>query len=487
MIVLYNPLATKPRNRRFPLSVLSIAAMLEGREEYAIVDGNLDPNPKKTLIALMEEKPVELLAVTVMPGPQTKSVVQTLPELRQRVPQIPTVWGGYFPTNYTEAALNASYVDFVVRGQGEDTFCELLSAIRGERSLDSIAGLSYKDRDGKHFHNPERPLKSPGLFPWFPYHRLAVEKYLLPTYLGKRTAVHQASIGCPYSCNFCGVTTFSGSREKVEPPERTAAILRHLVEKYQVDAMQFYDNNFFLREDDARELAERLAPLKLRWWCEARIDALLRYSDATLRAIRRAGLVMVYVGAESGSDWVLKEMKKQLRAEQILDFAARIREFDIIPELSFCLGNPKAPKEDTEECLAFIRKAKRLNPEAEIIVNTYTPVPQRDGMYGGVEDQVQFPTTPEEWATDRWQRFTTQKDPGAPWLMPRTKCLIDNFDMVITSRWPTVQDIRLPRWGRWLLKLLSDWRYRFRVYSFPIELRWMQRYFKLRKPKEESL
>jgi len=487
MIVLYNPLATKPRNRRFPLSVLSIAAMLEGREEYAIVDGNLDPNPKKTLIALMEEKPVELLAVTVMPGPQTKSVVQTLPELRQRFPQIPTVWGGYFPTNYTEAALNASYVDFVVRGQGEDTFCELLSAIRGERSLDSIAGLSYKDRDGKHFHNPERPLKSPGLFPWFPYHRLAVGKYLLPTYLGKRTAVHQASIGCPYSCNFCGVTTFSGSREKVEPPERTAAILRHLVEKYQVDAMQFYDNNFFLREDDARELAERLAPLKLRWWCEARIDALLRYSDATLRAIRRAGLVMVYVGAESGSDWVLKEMKKQLRAEQILDFAARIREFDIIPELSFCLGNPKAPKEDTEECLAFIRKAKRLNPEAEIIVNTYTPVPQRDGMYGGVEDQVQFPTTPEEWATDRWQRFTTQKDPGAPWLMPRTKCLIDNFDMVITSRWPTVQDIRLPRWGRWLLKLLSDWRYRFRVYSFPIELRWMQRYFKLRKPKEESL
>ena len=73
-------------------------------------------------------------------------------------------------------------------------------------------------------------MKSPGEFPWFPYHRLPVEKYLLPTYLGKRTAVHQASIGCPYSCNFCGVTTFSGSREKMEPPERTAAILQHLVD-----------------------------------------------------------------------------------------------------------------------------------------------------------------------------------------------------------------------------------------------------------------
>jgi radical SAM superfamily enzyme YgiQ (UPF0313 family) len=487
MIVLYNPKATRPGNRRFPLSVLSIAAILEGREEYEIVDGNLDPNPQRTLTTLMREMPVELLAVTVMPGPQTRSVVETLPELRQGFPHIPTVWGGYFPTNYTEAALNAPYVDFAVRGQGEDTFLELLSALRAERGLEGIRGLSYKDATGKHIHNPERPLKSPGEFPWFPYHRLPVEKYLLPTYLGQRTAVHQASIGCPYSCNFCGVATFSGSREKMEPPERTAAILQHLVDKYRADAVQFYDNNFFLREDDARELADRIQPLKLRWWCEARIDAMLRYSDATLEAIRRAGLTMVYVGAESGSDWVLKEMKKQLKAEQILEFAARIRKFGIIPELSFCMGNPKAPERDTQECLAFIRKAKRLNPEAEIIVNTYTPVPQREGMYGSVEDQVQFPATPEEWATDRWQRFTTQKDPAAPWLRPPTKRLIDNFELVVTSRWPTMQDIRLPRWGRWLLKLLSDWRYRLRFYSFPFELRWTQRYFKLRKPKEESL
>ena len=77
MIVLYNPKVTRPPNRRFPLSILSLAAMLEGREEYALVDGNLDPNPKDTLAALLREKPVELLASTVMPGPQTKSAVET--------------------------------------------------------------------------------------------------------------------------------------------------------------------------------------------------------------------------------------------------------------------------------------------------------------------------------------------------------------------------------------------------------------------------
>ena len=100
-----------------------------------------------------------------------------------------------------------------------------------------------------------------------------------------------------------------GSLEKMESPARTEAILRELVQRYGIDSVQFYDNNFFLQEDHTREQMERLAPLGLKWWCEARIDLLLRYSDATLEAIRRAGCTMIFFGAESGSDWVLQEMR----------------------------------------------------------------------------------------------------------------------------------------------------------------------------------
>ena len=88
----------------------------------------------------------------------------------------------------------------------------------------------------------------------------------------------------------------------MEPPARTEQMLRHLVEQYGVDAVQFYDNNFFLREDHARELADRLAPLKTRWWCEGRTDILAKYSDATYEALRRAGCTMIFFGAESGSN-----------------------------------------------------------------------------------------------------------------------------------------------------------------------------------------
>lgn len=487
MILFYNPKSTRPKNRRFPLSILAVAAVVEGKEDYAIVDGNLDPYPTETLLSIIRERNVEMLAVTVMPGPQTVGAVASCREIRAQYPNLPIVWGGYFASNYTAAVLNANYVDYAVRGQGEDTFLELLELIRGRRDAKSIAGLSYKERDGTPRHNPERPMRGLDHFPWYPYHRLPVEKYLLPTFLGSRTAVHQASIGCPYRCNFCGVVTFSGSREKMESPARTADVLRHLVDSYGVDAVQFYDNNFFLREEHTRELADRIAPLKLRWWCEGRADIMMKYSDETLQALRRAGCTMIFFGAESGSNQRLKEMNKDLRAEDTLALASRIRRFNIIPEFSIIFGDPKDPEGDTRECIEFVRQLKRLNPDAEIIVEHYTPVPQRARMYGNVEDKVQFPTTPDEWATDHWQRFATQKDPQTPWLRRATKELIDNFDLVVSSRWPTVQDIRLPNWGRITLKAMSSWRYKLGIYGFPRELKWMQEVIELRKPKAESL
>jgi anaerobic magnesium-protoporphyrin IX monomethyl ester cyclase len=83
--------------------------------------------------------------------------------------------------------------------------------------------------------------------------------------------------------------------------------------------------------------------------------------------------------------------------------------------------------------------------------------------------------------------FTLRIDTNAPWLKRKTKELIDNFELVVASRWPTVQDIRAPGWSRVLLKVLSAWRYALRVYSFPYELQWAHSFINLRKPKRESL
>jgi len=492
VIILLHPRTTKPKNRRFPLSVLSLAAVLEGKEDYIIIDGNVDPDPQQALDRVMRETPAELLAVSVMPGPQMVAALPLCREFRKKHPSVPIAWGGYFPSLYTDAVLNSDYVDYAVRGPGQDTFLELIATLRKQDSPNqtdraAIAGLSYTGQNGKQQHNPERPFRSPNDYPWLPYHQIDAAKYIQPTFLGQRTAVHEASVGCPYQCNFCGVITAYGSREKMEDPTRTEAVLRYLKDNYAIDAVQFYDNNFFLSEDHAREQADRFESLNLRWWCEARIDIVLGYSDATLRALKRAGATMIFFGAESGSDWVLKEMNKQLKAEQTLDLARRLKDFDIVPEFSFVVGNPRDPQRDINENIAFVRKIKTLNPASEIILQHYIPTPQRKAMYGGVDDQLAFPDTLEEWATSRWYNFTIRTEPNLPWLPAPLKHRVDDFELVVSSRWPTIQDFRMPAWGRALLQSLSSWRYATGIYANPHELQWAQRFVQLRKPKVESL
>ena len=488
MIILFHPRAVRPKNRRFPLAILSIAAVLEGKEEYIIVDGNLDPHPDRTIDKIVAEHQVELLAVSVMPGPQMVAAMELCREFRVKHKSVPIVWGGYFPSLYTEATLNANYVDFAIKGQGEEAILELIAALRGNKAFNGIGNLCYKDMFGLHVQNATRPLRSPNDFPELPYHRLdQVDKYLLPTFLGRRTAVHHASIGCPFRCQFCGVVPIFDGRQKVEAAERTADVLTRLQITYGIDAVQFYDNNFFLNESHAYRQAELLVPLNLRWWCEGRIDTMLRYSDDTLRLIRRAGAKMIFFGAESGSDKTLLAMNKRITTDQTLDLASRIRKFDIIPEFSFVVGNPDDPELDTRETIEFVRKIKRLNPDAEIIVQHYIPTPHPDGMFGKIDSKIEFPRTPEEWATDRWFNFTIRKDPHLPWLPRHVKRRIDNFELVINSRWPTVQDVHLPSWGRVMLQSLSSWRYAMGIYGAPLELQWAQKLVALRKPRWESL
>jgi len=489
MIVLLHPRSTRPKNRRFPLAVLALAGILEEQgEPYEIVDGNLDPDPAAALDRIMRERPIELLAVSVMPGPQMVAAIPICREFRTRYPRVPIVWGGYFPSLYPDAALRAPYVDYVVRGQGEVTFREFLRSLRNGRQWSGIPGLSFRDDFGLTVHNADRPIQSPDQFPLLPYHRLREPaRYIARTFLGDRTAVHQASFGCPFRCKFCGVVPHSGGRQKSESPARTAHIASHLQREYAIDSIQFYDNNFFLGEAAAHELAERLIPLRLHWWCEARVDLMLRYSDDTWRAIRKSGCRMIFFGAESGSNEALREMNKQLTVEQTMELARRIRQFGIVPEFSFVLGNPREPEQDARNTMRFIRAIKLVNPQAEIIVQHYIPTPHPDGMYGNIDRQVELPRTPEEWATERWYNFTVRRDPKLPWLLRRIKRKIDGFEAVLKCRWPTIQDIHMPPWGRRVLRWLSAWRYALEFYGWPFELQLAQRVLRLRQPREESL
>lgn len=480
MIVFVNPRATRPKNRRFPLSVMSLGAVLPDSVTWTIVDGNQPgvdiERDTIDLITAREDgrDPVNVIAFTVMPGPQVASAVRSTRTLKARFPHVTVVWGGYFPSLYPKPVVNASYVDWVVRGQGEDTFLALLRHLDEGGDAKCIEGLAFSD-GGTPWIGPERKWRPLDEFPSPPYHRIDVDDYVHPSSLGQRSAVYQASVGCPYACNFCGVISVYGSRQKVEQPARTEANLRYLAERHGVDSIHFYDNNFILKEDVTAELCERLMSLELAWWCEARIDAMLRMSDRTWTLLKRAGLRMVYLGAESGSDAVLKKMSKHLTTDKTIAVAEKCRAYGIIPEFSFVLGDPDDPAEDIASTLRFVRRLKDINPSMELITYFYTPMPQRRATYGNIDPLAGTPDTLEEWAQPHWLGWMTHEDPQVDWLPPQLKARVEDFELVLKSRFPSVQDTKTRSWGRAVGRILAKRRWDREQYRNPRLLRAVRR------------
>jgi anaerobic magnesium-protoporphyrin IX monomethyl ester cyclase len=488
-VILVNPRMCSPRSVRLPLSLLALGAVLDGKYDWRIVDGNVDPDPAGTLLRLLDEGPCALVGVTVMPGPQVAPAIELSSIARARHPEVPIAWGGYFPTLYPEAAVNAPYVDYAVRGQGEDTLLELLEG----KALQDVRGLTWKD-GGTIVHNPERHFRPPDEYPLYPYDRVGdVQTYLRPSFLGKRTGVHQAAIGCRYRCTFCGVVSMFNGLTRLQGPARMEAALAAL-RGYGADSVQLYDHNFFDQEETSVPALEVMARSGLRFWCYARTDTLANFSASTWDLIRRSGLSMVYVGAEAGSDEVLKRMKKGTRVEQTFEMVRRCREHGVIPELSFVLGGPEDPEGEVEKTLRFIRKVKDIHPGAEVILYFYSPTPQRDPArrkadlpvlksYG--PDGPELPTTPEEWAEPKWVSYVCHQD--APWLSSKVRRRVQGFGKVLACRFPTAQDWSTPAWGKATLRALAGWRYATGRWENPWELDLARKVIPLREPQRESL
>jgi radical SAM superfamily enzyme YgiQ (UPF0313 family) len=477
MILFVNPRATRPKNRRFPLSLMAVGAALPETIGWEIVDGNIpDLDVLATICAKVEAHaggtdPVRLIALTVMPGPQLVSAVPLSKALKALFPAIPIVWGGNFGSLYPAPVLNAPYVDWLIRGQGEQTFVELLKVLDGELDPKTVAGLAFSEADGSHWIGPERLWLGPAELPDPPYHKIDVAEYLHPTFLGRRSGVYQASIGCPYACSFCGVISVFGRREKVQPPERTAAHLEFLIREHGMDSVHFYDNNFFLNEAHAREIATAFMPLGLSWWCEARVDALGRFSDDTWRLLKAAGLKMIFCGAESGSDDVLAKMSKGITTDQIMAAAAKTREHGIIPEFSFVFGDPDEPEREIENTLGFIRRLKNINPAMELITYFYTPTPQRAGTYGNIDPLTGTPDTLEAWTEPQWVNWMTHEEPIVPWMNQALRTRITDFETVLASRFPSIHDRRTRPWGKAVGRMLAKGRWERGDFANPRLLR----------------
>ena len=339
----------------------------------------MDPDYVARTLREIDDGAVAAVGVTVMGGPQLRSAIALCKAIRERQPALPIIWGGAFPTVCPDAALNASYVDFVVRSQGEATLIELLLALGtpGSHSFDSIPGLSWR-QGGTTIHNKDRKFSAASLNRMLPYEKLEnPRQYLTRTYLGRRTIGYQAALGCRFRCTFCGVAKMFQGKTALPPAARLDQDLRFMKDKFGVDAIQFYDHNFFDREVDMVPLLEVLAKYQMPWWCFARSDALVNMSDSSWALVKKSRLRMAYIGAESPSDWLLHDIRKGTSRDQTLEAIEKCRSYGVIPELSFMVAPPQDPEGETEKTFEFIRAIKRLHPATEVMIYVYTPLPQR--------------------------------------------------------------------------------------------------------------
>jgi radical SAM superfamily enzyme YgiQ (UPF0313 family) len=277
----------------------------------------------------------------------------------------------------------------------------------------------------------------------------------------------------------------SQRRWLAQSPARIERVVGHLAKTYGVDSVQMHDMDFFISEARTAECAGRLAPLGIGWWALGRVDTLMQYSDRTWRAMKASGLRMIFSGAESASPAVLARMDKGGHAspDLTLALAGRMRDFGIVPEFSFVIGTPPDPLTDLARTFEFIRRIKVVNPDTEIVLYTYTPVPMSGSLYADAERSgFIFPRTLDEWASDRWRQTAMRRGDGLPWMDATVKRRVRNFERVLNAFYPTSTDLRLTGRVRALLRAVSGWRYALRIYAAPYELRAIQRLIRYQRP-----
>jgi anaerobic magnesium-protoporphyrin IX monomethyl ester cyclase len=489
MIALINPRATEWRCR-IPISILSIGASLEGTYEYEVLDGNVDRNLESTLANMIRERSIRYVGFTVMPGPQLRLAILLSKMVRHQFPAVRIIWGGYFPTLHTNVVLRSSYVDFVIRDQGDRSFRRLIEALEMGGDLSAIPGLSYV-QDGEVRHNQKESLLDPNALSPLPYHKLNISPYIGRTYLGSRTINYHSSVGCPFLCGFCAVASVYKARWLGLTPERIADDLHWFKKHFHVNAVEFHDNNFFTSERRTAEFSERILGSDIGWWGEARPDTMMQYDDATWKVMKRAGCKMIFFGAESSSQHVLKLMNKggTQTPDTVLALVERMKSHDIIPELSFVLGSPtNTIEEDLERDMRYIRKIKEINRQTEIILYTFSPVhyDESELFEQSKRRGFRFPETLDDWLSPEWQSHDLRKHPSAPWLTPRILRRIKNFERVLNSYAPTNSDLKLTHVRRRAMQFLGSWRYNTETYGAPYELALMQRLFRYRQPEIEG-
>lgn len=263
-----------------------------------------------------------------------------------RAAGVPVVMGGVHPTFRADEALQ--HADYVIRGEGEYAFLELVAALNNGGNVSGIANLSYLDHNEPR-HNPLRemvcdldaiPAPDFGLVEGWPQ-----RAKVMPI---------STSRGCPYNCAFCSVVPMFGRQYRFTSVERAMAEIR--VGAQRARHIFFVDDNFTAKPDRTKEILEQALRegLKLNW--SAQVRAEIARDTELLKLMKRAGCFTVFVGFESINPRTLKLYNKRQSIEDIREAMANFRRHRISVHGMFVFGADEDGPETMRETVRFARE-----------------------------------------------------------------------------------------------------------------------------------
>jgi len=460
-VVLYNPRAVF---FTMPLALLAIGSELDPSVyEVVIVDARLDTDAENTVLSHIGA--AVCIGITVLTGAPISDALQISRAAKRARPDLPVIWGGWHPSMFARECLLESSVDAAVRGQGEETFVEIVSRLAQGRSLQGCAGCTVRLADGTIHENPARPLAPIDKFRAHDYGLIPVERYF--ELKGKRQLDYISSQGCNFRCAFCSDPFVYGRKWVGLEPVRMALRLKELWDRYRFDDVNFQDETFFTRRDRVQALAEQIVAsgMKITWAATMRADQGVRLPEEVWASCKRSGLRRLLVGVESGSNEMLKRIRKDIKIEQVYDTAQKMLKFDIAGHFPFIVGFPDESDASIQATLDCAKKLRSLSPDFLTPIYYFKPYPGSELVIEAVARGFRLPQTLEAWA-----QFDYVAGLPGPWVSADKYKLIERFKFFHELAWKRVSR------GKKILQHVARYRCIKDDYRWPLEMlvtRWV--------------
>jgi anaerobic magnesium-protoporphyrin IX monomethyl ester cyclase len=460
-VVLYNPQAVF---FTMPLALLAIGSELDPElYEVIIIDARLEQDPERAVLAQLEG--ALCLGVTVLTGAPISDALSISRAAKRAHPNLPVVWGGWHPSMFARECLAEASVDVTVRGQGEETFAEIVQRLAAGHSLEGCAGCTVRLADGSICENPSRPLAPVDRFRAHDYGLIPVERYF--ALKGKRQLDYISSQGCAFRCAFCSDPFVYGRRWVGLEPTRMALRLKELWDRYRFNDVNFQDETFFTRARRVQTLADHIidSGMKITWAGTMRADQGVRLPEEVWARCKQSGLRRLLVGVESGSNEMLKRIRKDIRIEQVYQTAERMLKYGIAGHFPFIVGFPEESDASIQATLDCAKRLRSLSPDFLTPIFYFKPYPGSELVMEAVARGFQLPQTLEAWST-----FDYVAGLPGPWVSAEKYRLIERFKFFQELAWKRVSR------GTRALQQLARYRCRRDEYRWPVEMllsRWV--------------